>query len=89
MPIGWGMAAMGALGFMGSREAGEAAESGQLGAARVQQEMHEESLAFQREMWDWQKEQAAPWTEAGLGALGQYQDVMKKGFAFRPEDDPV
>jgi len=73
----------------GTDAAAEAARRGTTQAMQAEREMFDESMGFQREMWDWQKEQAQPWTEAGLGALGQYQDTMQTGFNFSPETDPV
>ena len=73
----------------GADDAAEAAREGQRLSLEAQERMAEKSEAFQREMWDWQKEQAAPWTTAGLGALGQYQEQMGAGFAFDPSTDPV
>lgn len=73
----------------GTDAAAEAARRGTTQAMQAEREMFDESMGFQREMWDWQKEQAAPWREAGLGALGQYQDIVGSPFQFDPSGDPV
>jgi len=73
----------------GSEAAAEAQRNAQSQALQAERGMFDESMAFQRELWDWQKQQAEPWREAGLGAMGQYQDTMQQGFSFNPQADPV
>jgi len=73
----------------GTDAAAKAAREGNASAMAAEKEMFDKSMAFQRGQWDWQKEQAKPWTQAGLGALGQYQDTMGAGFNFDPSTDPV
>lgn len=73
----------------GAEAAANAQRGAQTQALQAEREMFDESMAFQRELWDWQKQQAEPWREAGLGAMGQYQNTMQQGFSFDPQSDPV
>jgi hypothetical protein len=50
----------------------------------AQERMAEKNLEFQKEQAEIQREDFAPWREAGLTALGQIQDGMKSG-AFSME----
>jgi hypothetical protein len=87
------LVSVGTLGIIddpfGTEAAADAAMAGNRSAMQAEREMFDENMGFQRELWDWQKDQAAPWTEAGLGALGQYQSTLSSGFNFSPESDPV
>lgn len=74
-------------GLMGTDDAAEAAEQGQREAIAAEERMFGKSLKFQREMWDWQKGQAAPWRQAGLAAMGEYQRSLRPG-GFDVTQDP-
>ncbi len=72
------------LGYMGSQEQSKGIES----AAGAQTAADTEALAFQKEMWRAQQEQAQPWLEAGTGALeqiagGQFDVTQDPGYQFR------
>lgn len=88
-----GLVELGTLGLVddpfGTEAATEAGLQGQREGMAAEERMFNTGLDFQREMWDWQKEQAAPWTEAGLRALGQYTDLTNQGFTYSPESDPI
>jgi len=71
----------------GSEAAGRAQRGGQAAAIQSEREMFDESMGFQRELWDWQKQQAKPWRAAGLDALSQYQGMGD--FEFDYTKDPV
>lgn len=75
--------------LFGTEAAAKAGLQGQREGMSAEKEMFEKGLSFQKEMWDWQKGQAAPWTKAGLGALSQYQDTLNQGFTFDPSGDQV
>ena len=68
----------------GSKQAGKAALRANREAMAAEQAMAEKNLAFQREMFDYQKGLAAPWQQAGMGALQEYQTGK-----FDPTSDPV
>lgn len=59
-----------------ARDAATAARNAQGAATAAETEMFEKNMEFQREMWDWQKQQAAPWQEAGLRGLGGYENLL-------------
>lgn len=88
MPIGTtlalGLAGIGAAGgigaaAIGSRAAGRAAgvqATASERAAELQYKAAQEALAFQRQMWQTQQRQFAPWLTAGRGALGNLSYLM-------------
>lgn len=73
----------------GTDAAAKAASQANTQAMQAEREMFDQSMAFSREMWDWQKQQAQPWTTAGLGALQDYQKTVGQGFQFDQNADPV
>lgn len=80
--IGAGVSAAGALGgaALSSHAAGEAA-SAQAGAAKsaaeLQFEESQNALNFQKDQWNTQQENMAPWLNAGKGALGTLSSLLK------------
>lgn len=73
----------------GTDAAAKAGLQGQREGMAAEERMFGKGLAFQQKIFDWQKEQAAPFREAGLGALGTFQDKLKQGFKFDPLGDAV
>lgn len=71
----------------GTEAAQRSATSATRSAAAAEERMFREGLGFQKEMWDWQKEQAAPWTKAGIGALGSIQEMLSGGYDLT--QDPI
>lgn len=66
----------------GTNAAADAAVQGQRAASAAEERMFEKNMGFQREMWDWQKEQMQPWRDVGLSNLGQYQKELNSGFDY-------
>lgn len=84
---------VGTLGLLddpfGTDAAAKAGVASQNAAMAAEERMFGKGLDFQKEMWDWQKAQSQPFREAGLGALGTFQDKLKQGFTFDPTGDSV
>ena len=70
LPIAIGGA--GALSFLGARSQAGAAKD----AAKIQAESAEKALALQREMWQQQQANQAPWVSAGQGAVSTLARLM-------------
>lgn len=78
-----GAAGIGAVsGLIGGKQAADAAATGQRDAATISARTSAENLAFQKDIWEWQKKQAAPYREIGLSNLGQYQKELNAGFDY-------
>ena len=48
-------------------------------AAQGQQEAADEAIALQREQWQQGREDIAPWRQAGVRALGQFENLARQG----------
>lgn len=70
----------------GSNAAADAAISANNNAMGVTKEMFDKNLAFQTDIWNSQKEQAAPWISQGLQSLGQFTSELDAGYNY--EEDP-
>jgi len=70
----------------GSKAAAEAAEEANRKAMASEERMFNQSMDFQKEMWDWQKTEMEPWKEAGLSNLGKYQTELDAGYQYK--EDP-
>jgi hypothetical protein len=84
MPLGWAIAGSALLGYMGSQRQAGAAES----AAAGQVQAANEATRLQREMFDIQNAQQAPYRQAGYGALTNIQQMLPQltavPAAYRP-----
>jgi len=72
MPIGWAMAGSAVLGLLGSNKQASAASN----AADMQSRATDAAAAQQREMFDIQNAQQAPYRQAGYGALTQIGQML-------------
>jgi hypothetical protein len=83
MPLGWAIAGSALLGYMGSQRQAGAAES----AAAGQVQAANEATRLQREMFDIQNAQQAPYRQAGYGALTNIQQMLPQFTrTFTPAD---
>lgn len=70
---------------IGSKAAGKAAatqSSAALSAAELTKQAADDSLAFQKEIWETQQQQQAPFLAAGQGAIGQLAAGTQPGGQF-------
>jgi hypothetical protein len=88
MPIATGLAlglglagALGgsAIGAIGSSKAADAQGDAANNAANLQYKLGQQSLDFQKQEFNTQQQNIAPWLQAGSGAIGQLSDLMKPG----------
>ena len=68
-----------AVGLYGADQASKAQVKASKAGMAAEERMAAENLAFQREMADAQREDFAPWREAGQQALSQIQEGIKTG----------
>ena len=83
--IGGAMLGSAVIGGISANKAAGAAASAQRAGLAAEERIAEKNLSFQREQWDWQKEQAKPWRDVGLATLGTYQKELNQGFNFQKE----
>lgn len=85
MAIGAAIAGSAILGAVVAKKSGDAQASAAKKAAGAQVESNQANIEFQREVFNQQREDAAPWRDAGIKALTTLQQGMDSG-AYTPGD---
>lgn len=83
-----------AVGAYGSYKAGEAQKDAAKSSAQAQVRTNRQNIEFQKEMFEQQREDQAPWREAGEQALGEMRQGIQEGryspgaFDFQFKESP-
>lgn len=71
-----------ATGIWGASQESDAAKQG----AQTQAQSAAQAMGIEKQMFDTQQANEKPWMQAGLGALGQMQDMTKNPVSFTGQD---
>lgn len=85
--MGVGAAILGSavIGGISSKKSADAQKSAASTATQAQERTSEQAMALQKEMFDQQRADFAPWRDAGQAALTKLQSGIESG-AFNPQD---